>query len=267
MSISFRRVDNGFTHVCAHRGYCLNYPENTILAFDMAVRAGATSCEIDISLTRDGEAVVIHDTTLDRTTNGFGFVDHHDLETIRRLNAAVRFPGVAGKVSVPTFRETVEWAMRLGVGLEVELKEHFRPELLMRRVVEVLEETKGFGHVIVISFNHVELRELRELEPRVRTEAITHARHADIVGVLKSCGAEAASIELGMFHRDDAEALHAAGLYHRVHIPRPASLAPYWAAGRDPRQEIIAMIGEGLIDSISGDDVPFLRTLVQAAGA
>ena len=57
MALSFRAADNGFTHVCAHRGYCLHYPENTLLAFEMARQAGATTCEIDTVLSRDGEAV------------------------------------------------------------------------------------------------------------------------------------------------------------------------------------------------------------------
>ena len=63
MPISFRAADNGFAHVCAHRGYCLHYPENTLLAFEQAKAAGATTCEIDLVLSRDGEAIVIHDDT------------------------------------------------------------------------------------------------------------------------------------------------------------------------------------------------------------
>jgi glycerophosphoryl diester phosphodiesterase len=264
MTISFRLSDNGFVHVCAHRGYSLHYPENTILAFDMARKAGATSCEIDIGLTRDGEAVTLHDATLNRTTNGFGFLDDHDLADVRALDAAAQASASFGNVPVPTFKEVVEWAIGNGMGLEVELKERRNSDALMKRTIEVLTETGGFGNVIVISFDHVDLRRIKELDARVRTEPITHARHADIVGVLRSCGADAVSIELGMFRPDDARALHEAGLCQRVHLPRPAHLAAYWAAGRDPRVEIGRWLEEGLIDSLSGDDVPFLRSLVNA---
>lgn len=266
MPFSFRRADTGSTHICAHRGYCLHYPENTLPAFEMAVKAGATTCEIDVMLTRDGEAVVIHDATLDRTTNGHGFVDNWDLDDILRLNAAAKFPGYSGSVQVPTLREVTQWAVANNIGLELEMKEGRQPERLSRRIIDILAEESAFDHVIVISFDHMDLKRIREMDRRIKTEGITHARHGDIVSVLKSCGAEAASIELKMFHRDDAIALHAAGFYHRVHLPRPDALARYWAAGRDVRPDVISMLREGLIDSISGDDVGFLRQLMNEAG-
>jgi glycerophosphoryl diester phosphodiesterase len=262
MPISFRAADNGFTHVCAHRGYSLSFPENTLLAFERARLAGATTCEIDIVLTRDGEAVVLHDATLDRTTSGRGFAADHDLDHIRGLDAAHSFDGRYPGTGVPTFAEVVLWAKGAGVGLVVEMKERERPDVLSTRLLAVLEETDGFGEVMALSFNHVDLAQLKQREPRVRTEAIVHARHADIVAVLKSCGADSASIELDMFAPDDARALHAAGFGNRVHIPRPNKLAPYWAYGRDLRPVIGDWLAAGLIDSLSGDDIPFLRKLV-----
>jgi hypothetical protein len=126
----------------------------------------------------------------------------------------------------------------------------------------VLRETDGFGQVQVLSFNHVDLARIKERAPELRTEAIVHARHVDIVAVLKACGANSVSFEFDMFAAEDAEAVHAAGLSNRVHIPRPAALAPYWMHGRDPRTRIGAWLSEGLIDSLSGDDVAFLRKLV-----
>ena len=262
MPISFHASDNGFTHVCAHRGFSLTYPENTLVAFERARAAGATTCEIDLVLSRDGEAIVLHDAMLDRTTEGTGFAADYDLIDIRALDAARghngRFPGVR----VPTFAEVVLWAKAAGMGLVVEMKERERPEVLSSRILDVLEETDGIGDVIVISFNHIDLARIKERDSRIRTEAIVQARHADIVGVLKACGAESVSIELEMFAPEDAMALHAAGLCNRVHVPRPAKLVPYWASGRDLRAQIADWLGAGLIDSISGDDVPFLRKLV-----
>ena len=262
MAVSFRAADNGFTHVCAHRGYCLHYPENTLLAFEQARAAGATTCEIDLVLTRDGETVVLHDAMLDRTTDGHGFAADHDLAAIRALDAAARFAGRFAGVGVPTFAETVAWAKQAGVGLVVEMKERERPDVMIARILDVLRETDGAGNVMVLSFNHVDLARIKERAPAVRTEAIVHARHADIVGVLDACGADSVSIELDMFAEEDARALHAAGRSNRVHLPKPAKLVPYWASGRDPRLSLAGWLAAGLIDSLSGDDVPFLRTLV-----
>ncbi len=262
MQISFLAADNGFAHVCAHRGYSAHYPENTMLAFEQAKAAGATTCEIDLVLSKDGEAVVIHDDLLERTTNGHGFVADHDLVDLRALDAAARHRGQFERVTMPTFAEVVRWAIDARMGLVVEMKERERPEVLSDRVLKVLGDTNGFGNVIVLSFNHVDLKQIKEKEPGVRTEAIVHARHADLLGVLRACGADSVSIELEMFAAEDAKALHEAGLSNRVHTPRPEHLAPYWAGGRDPRKRIGGWLSAGLIDSLSGDDVGFLRKLV-----
>jgi glycerophosphoryl diester phosphodiesterase len=261
VSISFSASDNGFTHVCGHRGYSLHYPENTILAFEETRKAGGTTCEIDVLLTRDDEIIVMHDMTLDRTTNGHGFVGDYDWSDLKGLDAgSYKSPRFAG-TPIPTLAETLDWAKRTGMGLNIEMKDAERPELLATRILEVLEENDAFGHALVISFNHVHLAQLKERDSRVRTEAITHARHADIVAVMKSCGADSVSIELSQFEPEDAIALHEAGLVNRLHLPLPAKLMTYWAHGRDVRPMIGEWLGRGLVDSLSGDDVAFLRKL------
>jgi hypothetical protein len=110
------------------------------------------------------------------------------------------------------------------------------------------------------------LKRAAERHPGIRTQAITHARHADVVGVLRACGATSVSIEFDMFHPEDAKALHAAGCSNRLSLPRPEVLAEYWRGGRDIIPSLVRWIGEGLIDTISGDDVPFLARLVERAG-
>ena len=161
-------------------------------------------------------------------------------------------------------RETLDWAKREDMGLVLEIKEAERPDLAVDRVAALLEATGTADRVIVISFDHVVLKRAVERHPGLRTEAITHARHADIVGVLRACGASSVSIELDMFHPDDAKALHDAGLSNRVHLPPPEALAEYWRGGRDIVPQVVEWIAEGLIDTISGDDVPFIARLVDA---
>lgn len=265
MTISFHARDNGFTHVCGHRGFSLYYPENTLRAFEETKRAGGTTCEIDVLLTKDEEVIVLHDMTLDRTTNGHGYAADQLWADLQCLDAGIKKSPAFVGTRIPTLRETVVWAKENGMGLEVELKDDDRPDVLAKRVLDILDETDGFGHVIIISFNHKELARLKDRDPRVRTEAITHACHSDLVHVLKSCGAESVSIELKMFDPEDARALHDAGLCNRVHLPRPASLSVPWASGRDVVPDIMGWIRDGLIDSLSGDDVTFVRKLVDRA--
>ena len=266
MPFSFLAREAGRVHVCGHRGYSLHYPENTLPALQAAKVWGATTVEIDVVLTADGEPIILHDLTVDRTTDGCGFAADLSLDHICSLDAGVGIhPRFAG-TRVPTLAEVLDWAKREEMGLVLEIKEAERPDLAVDRLAAQLEATGATDRVIVISFDHVALKRAVERHPGMRTEAITHARHADIVGVLRSCGASSVSIELDMFHPDDARALHDAGLSSRVHLPRPESLAEYWRGGRDIIPRVVEWISEGLIDTISGDDVPFIARLVERAG-
>jgi glycerophosphoryl diester phosphodiesterase len=266
MPFSFLAREAGRVHVCGHRGYSLRYPENTLPAFEAAKAWGATTVEIDVVLTADGEPIVLHDRTLDRTTDGHGFAADLGLERIRSLDAGAGFNSQFAQTRVPTLAEVVHWAEREEMGIFLEIKEAERPDLAVDRVAGLLEATGTADRFIIIGFDHVVLKRAAERHPGIRTQAITHARHADVVGVLRACGATSVSIEFDMFHPEDAKALHAAGCSNRLSLPRPEVLAEYRRGGRDIIPSLVRWIGEGLIDTISGDDVPFLARLVERAG-
>jgi glycerophosphoryl diester phosphodiesterase len=265
MAFSFLAREAGRVHVCGHRGYSLRYPENTIPAFAAAKARGATTVEADVVLTADGEPIVLHDRTLDRTTDGYGFAADLDLEQISSLDAGAGFNSRFARTRVPTLMEVLDWAKREEMGLLLEIKEAERPDLAVDRLAALLAATGVADRVCVISFDHVVLKRAVERHPGIETQAITHARHADIVGVLRACGARSVSIELDMFHPDDAKALHDGGFSNRVSLPRPEVLAEYWRGGRDIIPNVVQWIAQGLIDTISGDDVPFLARLVDRA--
>jgi glycerophosphoryl diester phosphodiesterase len=107
--------------LCAHRGAAGTYPENTLPALEAAVRLGAQMIEFDLALTRDGELVLMHDITVNRTTNGTGRVLDLDLATLRQLDAGswkhARFAGTR----IPTFAEALAVLPR-NVWLNVDLK-------------------------------------------------------------------------------------------------------------------------------------------------
>ena len=266
MPFSFLAREAGHVHVCGHRGYSLHYPENTIAAFQAAKDWGATTVEIDVVLTKDGEAIVLHDHQVDRTTDGHGFAGDMTLAQIRDLDAGARFDKRFAGTRVPLLADALNWAKREGMGVVLEIKEYERPELAAERIIALLKSTGTVDRVLALSFDHVALHRIVASHRGIRTEAITHARHTDIVGVLKACGASSVSIELDMFHPDDGHALHEAGLSNRVHLPRPERLMPLWRGGRDVLPRIVEWISDGAIDTLSGDDVPFLSMLVEKAG-
>ena len=93
---------------CAHRGAMATHPENTLPAFDEAIRLGAAMIEFDVQLTRDGALVLMHDATVDRTTDGRGKVAELTLTEIQQLDAGVRKdPRFAG-TRIPTFTEALD---------------------------------------------------------------------------------------------------------------------------------------------------------------
>ena len=81
--------EKGF--VIGHRGTTLEGPENTLVAFRHAAESGADGVEFDVDFTKDGHAIIMHDATVDRTTDGTGHVCDYTLEEIRKLNAAGGF--------------------------------------------------------------------------------------------------------------------------------------------------------------------------------
>lgn len=266
MIFSFFASEAGRVHACGHRGYSLHYPENTLPALRAAKACGATTVEVDVVLTADAEPIILHDLTVDRTTDGHGFAADLGLETILSLDAGAGFHPRFARTRIPTLAEVLDWARREEMGLVLEIKETERTDLAIDRVASLLTETGAIDRVVVLSFDHVVLKRMTEHLPGVRTEAITHACHADIVGVLRACGASAVSIELEMFRPEDAQALHLSGCSTRVHVPRPEQLVEYWRGGRDPLPKLVQWMADGLIDTISGDDVPFLTRLVERAG-
>lgn len=108
--------------IIAHRGHCVGAPEQTLTAFSLAARLGATILEADLRFTRDGVAVMMHDRNLERTTSGKGAVSAADWSQVSRLDAGAWFdPHFAGE-RVPRLDELFELAEQSGVGLCIEAK-------------------------------------------------------------------------------------------------------------------------------------------------
>ena len=265
MPLPLHAARHGSLRIAAHRGFSRRFPENTILAFQAGVNAGANECEIDLMLTRDDQIVVIHDRTLDRTTNGFGFVADHDLQHILSLDAGARFdPRFAG-TRVPTLADTLLWAKQTDTRLAIEMKEPERADRLIDIMIDTLRELDAFDHVAISSFDHIDLRRVKELEPRLQTEAILHHRPVDIVASMRAGGIDGVSLELNRFHRVDAEALQEAGIAVRLSLPLPEKLAMFWQGGRDLLPMIRSCVRDRLVDALIGDDVDFLCMLSTSA--
>ncbi|RKU37262.1 hypothetical protein C6495_02260 [Candidatus Poribacteria bacterium] len=170
----------------AHRGASGTAPENTLIAFNKALKIGVDAVEFDLHGTADGEVVVIHDATLNRTTGLGGLVSQRSLETIKtadaggwfhpdfkgewvaRNDAAGReifwFPPDAKGERVPTLEEALECITPNAMAV-AEIKD----PRISERVVAKIREAHALDNVVIISFHISALQAVRALEPRIPT--------------------------------------------------------------------------------------------------
>lgn len=144
-------------YVAAHRGWSEKYPENTMESFCAAVELGVDQLEFDVRVTKDNELVVIHDATVDRTTDGTGLVCEKTLQELKALDAGGHKGEQFHGCKIPTLRELMELVKdHETITLDVELKEYPTPGWetvsyeVCDRVIEMLEEY-GFGKRVVIN--------------------------------------------------------------------------------------------------------------------
>ncbi len=160
----------------AHRGGAGLAPENTLASFRKGLELGADYLEMDVHLTRDSIPVVIHDPTIDRTTDGKGRVVDMTLEALQTFNAAAKFPGGwSSKESVPTLAQVLDLAKGTTARLEIEIKVGADNRPYPGIEQKVLDEvaTRGMlDRVRIMAFEFDTLKQVKALDPRVQTVAL-----------------------------------------------------------------------------------------------
>ncbi len=148
----------------AHRGASGSAPENTLAAFKKAIEIGVDAVEFDLHGTADGEIVVIHDPSLDRTTDMHGPIKQTTLETIKQADAGAWFDEQFAGEPVPTLAEALECITDKAIAV-LEIKD----SLITEAVVEKIREMNVLELTVVISFHSAVLQTVRSLEPRIPT--------------------------------------------------------------------------------------------------
>jgi glycerophosphoryl diester phosphodiesterase len=156
--------------VIAHRGFSGAAPENTIAAFKKAIDLGVDMIELDVHLSKDGQIVVIHDDTLNRTTNGKGKVTSYTLNELKRLDAGSWLSSQFSGERIPTLKEALELA-RGQMLLNIELKKgdmgpYTMTDLADRSLQEV-EKAGMLNQVIFASFDPSAIDRIRGKNPKI----------------------------------------------------------------------------------------------------
>ncbi len=173
-------------------------------SFRSAIAVGCDLIECDVHLSSDGRLVVIHDHTLERTTNGAGLVRDHSAAELRKLDA-----GDGEKI--PLLQEVVELALGK-VGLVIEVKQV--PPLypgLEEKLVNMLRQLGAVPECAVVSFNHSVIHELRKVEPSLQLGILEGARPIHPARLLRDASADVYSPHWGAADPDVVREIHAAG--------------------------------------------------------
>ena len=226
--------------VVGHRGAAGLEPENTLPSIEKAIELGVDQIEVDARVTKDGRLVVIHDETVDRTTNGHGYVKYLTFDELRKLDAG-------DGERIPTLREVLEHTKgKVILQIELKVKEAAEP------VVNLVEEMDAVVNVVITSFMHELLEKVHQLNPNIRTGALFF----DVEGDIYRRALDVHSDTIHVYHKNIdaslAEKAHRRGL--KVEAWNP-----------DEEEEMKRMIDHG-VDVISSNRPDILLNLLRSMG-
>ena len=159
------------TILLAHRGFSGAYPENSPLAFQMAVeQTDVDGFESDVHISKDGKLIVFHDATLERTSNGSGYIRDHTYGDLLELDiGAWKSPEFAGQ-HIWTLEQLLDFCRETKMLLNLELKNYeVFYEGLEQRVIDAVCARQMEDQVFVSSFNHISMQRFKELCPDIQT--------------------------------------------------------------------------------------------------
>jgi len=237
--------------VTSHAACKGHAPENTLAGIERALSLGADAIEIDVHCTADGVPVLLHDETVDRTTDGSGNVHEMSLDIVRTLDAGARqfVPRFQG-ARIPTLAEVLDLTRGKSL-LQIEIKQ---PEI-EEAVARVVRDADAVGDCEAHSFYPQVVRRMRDVEPRMAAALLTDGRRvvdwADFFGFALSLGAQGVSV-----HYESATP-------ERVRQGQRRSLT-YMVWTVDDEAEMERMVRAG-VDSICSNFPDVVRKVVEAS--
>jgi glycerophosphoryl diester phosphodiesterase len=197
--------------IIAHRGASGQAPENTLAAFERAVQLGARFIETDLHLTRDAQFVAIHDSTLERTTNGRGSVRDFTLAELRRLDAGLWFDREYMGQRIPTLEEVLDFARKNDVIFYLEVK-YDAAWGMHHSLMAALQKAENVARTIVLSFDQTTLAALRRVDPSVMMGFLADEPGTDYVKDALELGARQLCPKASLVTQELVERAHGADL-------------------------------------------------------
>ena len=221
--------------VQAHRGASAAAPENTIAAFRAARDQGARWVELDVALLADGTPVVIHDVTLDRTTNGKGPLGEMTAADLAGLDAGSWFGAQFAGEKLSTLPDVLTALGELGLNVNVEIKQHAHHKSLSQlaeTVHDCLRERPDNVGVMISSFDAECLKAMHRLDPSYELAMLWSELPADWLELVASIPAKAIHLHYRALSYNVLDRARERGIVVRCWTcNNPAQIAPFWDAG------------------------------------
>ncbi|MCP4911769.1 MAG: glycerophosphodiester phosphodiesterase [Oligoflexia bacterium] len=183
-----------------HRGAKEQLPENSLLGFQKVIEKGLKAIELDIHLSSDEEIVVIHDDTVNRTTNGEGPVSGKSLSELKALD-------LGEGQTIPTLKEALDLISKENVVTQIEIKDPNVLGPLTKMIGDYPAEL-----LTVISFDHKVLMSFKEACPYIKTACLMYGLPVNPVQIIKDCKADGISLSVHLIDKEVVEQCHQAGL-------------------------------------------------------
>ncbi len=234
----------------AHRGYRAKYPENTKVAFENAINIGAKMIELDVSLTKDRQVVVIHDDTLERTTNGKGAINCFTLAELKKLDAGSWYDPQFKGERIPTLEEVLDLVKDRTL-MNIELKEIYYEEqdstdTIENQVINLVRK-KGMEQAVIISSFEIKYLERLCKKDNLPAMAFISRKPAD-ASVVEACK----KLELFSWHpwyeiltQEQVDMMHDAGI----------KVFSFTVNSKDTFLKLCKMG----VDGVFTDDIPLIR--------
>ncbi|MGO4889779.1 glycerophosphodiester phosphodiesterase family protein [Anaerobacillus sp. MEB173] len=191
-------------HIFAHRGYSAAYPENTMAAFKAAEQLHVDGIEFDVQLSKDNIPVIIHDSTLERTTTGYGEVRACTFQQLQELSAGKWFSNYFQVEKIPSLEQLLNWAKGTTLLLNIELKP--RPidrALLCDAVLQLVRKYQLEDRVIISSFDHKLIQHISSKKPHIESAIIVASSLVNPANYLKTVGVTSLHYDYQMMVTND----------------------------------------------------------------